>query len=86
MPDPNALGFHGSPLCFWLFLQGLDLEVLFAAGDLFVEPVRWLAAQLTLSWLSGTALLTDLEFVGAILAYGLLSWLLVRLLRVLLNH
>lgn len=52
----------------------------------FVGLVHWGAAILNSSWLAGSPLLSHLEFVVAILAYGLLSWLLVRLLRVVLNH
>ena len=60
--------------------------LLVAASDLFVEPVRLFAATLDLSGRAGTPLLPDLEFAVVILAYGLLSWLLVHLLRALLNH
>ena len=63
----------------------LWLALLFAAGDLFVEPLRVLAANINLSVLAGTQLLTILEFLVAILAYGLLSRILVRLLKMLLN-
>lgn len=62
------------------------LALLFAAGDLFVEPLRLLAAYVNISLLAGTPLLTILEFLVAILAYGLLSRILVRLLKALLNH
>ncbi|HEX4716283.1 MAG TPA: hypothetical protein VH164_15285, partial [Ktedonobacteraceae bacterium] len=54
--------------------------------DQLVGLVRWLAATFNLSWLAGSPLRSHLEFVVAIPAYGLLSWLLVRLLRVVLNH
>lgn len=64
----------------------LWLTLLFAAGDLFVLPVRWLAANINLSFLAGTQLLILLEFLLAALAYGILSRLLVRLLKALLNH
>lgn len=63
----------------------LWLTLLFAAGDLFVQPIRWLAANINLSVLAGTQLLLYLEFLVAVLAYGIFSRLLVRLLRALLN-
>lgn len=63
----------------------LWLTLLFAAGDLFVEPIRWLAANINLSILAGTQLLLYLEFLVAILAYGLFSRLFVRILRAFLN-
>ncbi len=62
------------------------LTLLFAASDLFVQPVRLLAANINLSFLAGMPqLLTILELLVAVLAYGILSRLLVRLLKVLLN-
>jgi hypothetical protein len=61
------------------------LTILFAAGDLFVQPVSALAANINLSVLAGTPFLLYLEFLVAILAYGLLSRLLTPLLRALLN-
>lgn len=63
----------------------LWLTLLFAAGDLFVQPIRWLAANVNFSVLAGTQLLLYLEFLVAVLAYGILSRLLVRLLRAFLN-
>lgn len=60
------------------------LALLFAASDLFVQPIRWLAANINLSVLAGTQLLVYLEFLLAVLLYGLVSRLLVRLLRALL--
>jgi hypothetical protein len=62
------------------------LTLLFAASDLFLQPVRLLAANVNLSFLAGVPqLLTILELLVAVLAYGILSRLLVRLLRVLFN-
>jgi hypothetical protein len=61
------------------------VTLLFAASDLFVLPVRVLAANINLSFLAGTQLLVVLELLVAILVYGVLSRLLVRLLRVLFN-
>lgn len=61
------------------------LALLFAASDLFVWPARWLAAHINTSLLAGTQLLTYLEFLVIILAYGLLSRFLERLLKALLN-
>jgi hypothetical protein len=62
------------------------LALLFAASDLFVWPARWLAANITISLLAGTQLLTYLEFLLSILAYGLFSRFLVRLLKIMLDH
>lgn len=64
----------------------LWLTLLFATSDLFVQPARWLAANINVSILAGTQLLVFLEFLLAALAYGILSRLLVRFLKVLLNH
>lgn len=64
----------------------LWLTLFFAASDLFVLPMRWLAANINLSFLAGTQLLILLEFLLAALAYGILSRLLVRLLKALLSH
>ena len=61
------------------------LTLLYAASDLFVQPMRWLAANVNISLLAGTAFLTYLEFLLAMLAYAILSRLLVGLLRILLN-
>jgi len=62
------------------------LTLLFAASDLFLQPVRLLAANVNLSLLAGNPqLLTILELLVAVLAYGIFSRLLVRLLRVLFN-
>jgi hypothetical protein len=74
-------------LCLLFGVQSttLWLALLFAAGDLFVQPARWLAANINLSLLAGTQLLVYLEFLVAILAYGLLSRLLTLLLRALLD-
>lgn len=63
----------------------LWLTLLFAAGDLFVQPMRWVAANINLPILAGTPVLTYLEFLAAILVYGLFSRLLTLLLRALLN-
>jgi hypothetical protein len=59
--------------------------LLLATGDLLVQPVYWLAANINLSLLAGTPILPYLAFLVAILAYGLFSRLLTLLLRVLLN-
>ena len=74
-------------LCLLFEVQNtaLWLTLLFAAGDLFVSPVRWLATNINLSILAGTQVLVYLDFLVAILAYGLFSRLLVPLLRALLN-
>lgn len=64
----------------------LWLTLLFAASDLFVQPMRWLAANISISFLAGTQLLVFLEFLLAALAYGIFSRLFVRLLKALLNH
>lgn len=63
----------------------LWLTLLFAASDLFVLPVRWLAASFPVLVLAGTPLLVYLEYLVAILAYGLLARLLAFLLRRVLN-
>jgi len=74
-------------LCLLFGVQSttLWLTLLFAAGDLFIQPAHWLAANINLSVLAGTQVLIYLEFLVAILAYGLFSRLLTLLLRVLLN-
>lgn len=59
------------------------LAVLFAVSDLCIQPLRVLAASINLSFLAGTQLLVVLELLVAILAYGIISRLLVRLLRAL---
>lgn len=61
------------------------LVLLFAAGDFFVLPMRWVAENINLPVLAGTQLLIYLEFLVAILAYGLFSRLLTLLLRALLH-
>lgn len=61
------------------------LALLFAASDFFVQPIRWLAANINLSVLAGTSLLLYLEFLLAFLAYGLVSRFLVSLLKTLLS-
>lgn len=76
-------------VCVLLGVQNTSpwLALLFAASDLFVQPVRLLAANINLSFLaSAPQLLTVLELLVAILAYGILSRLLVRLLKALLNY
>lgn len=72
-------------LLFGVQNTALWLTLLFAAGDLFVWPVRWLVVNINLSIFSGTPLLTYLEFLFAILAYGLFARLLALLLRALLD-
>jgi hypothetical protein len=62
------------------------LSLLFQASDLFVEPLRWLAAYINFAPLAGTQLLIYLELLLAVLAYGIVSRLLVGLLKALLNH
>ena len=62
------------------------LTWLFAASDQLVEPLRWLVETLNPLWCACIPLLPNVEFVVAVLAYGLLSWLLVSLLGALLNH
>jgi len=62
------------------------LALLFAASDLFVKPLLLLVAKLNIMAMMGTQVLTILEFLVAALAYGILSRILVRILKVLLNH
>lgn len=64
-------------------VTNLWLSLLFFASDLFVLPLRWLAANVDLGLLAGTSLLLYLEFLLAILAYGIVSRLLVGLLKAL---
>ena len=61
------------------------LSLLYRACDLFVSPVSWLAANINVSVLAGTQLLIYLEFLFAILAYGILSRILVRILKIFFN-
>jgi len=61
------------------------LTLLVATSDLCILPVRWLAANINLSVLAGTELLIVLELLVALLAYGIFSRLLVRLLKALFN-
>lgn len=63
----------------------LWLNLLFDASDLFSWPTRWLAEHINVSVLAGTQLLIYLEFLLTILAYGILSRLLARFLKALLN-
>jgi len=95
-PVPGLVGFGlllvqlallARVVCMMLNVQPASpwLALLFAASDLFVGPVRWLAANVNLSVLAGTQLLLYLEFLLAVLMYGLVSRLLVRLLKALLN-
>jgi hypothetical protein len=74
-------------LCMLFGVQSTNLWLtfLFAAGDLFVQPMRLLAANINLSILAGTQLLIYLEFLVAILAYGLLSRILTFILRSFLD-
>lgn len=72
-------------LLFGVQNSALWFVLLSAAGDLFVQPILWLATNINLSVLAGTQLLVYLEFLVAILAYGLFSRLLALLLRALLN-
>lgn len=75
-------------LCLLFSVQATSvwLALLFAASDLFVEPLRLLVAKLNITLLAGTQTLTILEFLVAALAYGILSRILVRMLKALLNH
>lgn len=61
------------------------IDLLFVVSNLLVWPTRWLAANINLSLLAGTQLLIYLEFLLTILVYGLLSRILVRILKALLN-
>lgn len=61
------------------------LTLLFAVSDLFVWPARWLVAHMNTSVLAGTQLLIYLEFLLIIFAYGLVSRLFVRVLKMVLN-
>jgi len=72
-------------LVFGVQNTALWLTLLFAASDLFLLPVRGLAGHLNLSILAGTSLLTYLEYLVALLGYGLLSWFLSLLLRAFLR-
>lgn len=63
----------------------LWLGLLFVASDVFVEPLRWLATTINIAPLAGTQLLIYLEFLLAVIAYGLFSRLLVGLLKALLR-
>jgi hypothetical protein len=60
--------------------------LLVAASSLLVSPMHWLVAKINLTSMEGIQLFTDLEYLLAILAYGLFSRLLVRLLRAVLNR
>ncbi|HLI71078.1 MAG TPA: hypothetical protein VKV19_15070 [Ktedonobacteraceae bacterium] len=60
--------------------------LLVAASNLLVSPMHWLVAKINLTSMEGIQLFTDLEYLLAILAYGLFSRLLVRLLRAVLNR
>lgn len=62
------------------------LTLLFGASDLFVTPLRLLAAYINFAPLAGTQLLIYLEFLLAILVYGLFSRLFVGLLKALLYN
>jgi len=59
------------------------LDLLFWACDQLVWPLRLLAANLAITWLQGTQLLIYLEFLLAILLYGLVARIVVGVLRVL---
>lgn len=74
-------------VCMLFDVQGTApwFALLLATGDLLVQPISWVAANINLSLLAGTPILPYLEFLVAILAYGLFSRLLTLLLRVLLN-
>jgi hypothetical protein len=74
-----CMGLGIAATTFWLSL-------LFRASDLFVEPLRWLAADINFAPLAGTQLLIYLEFLLAIIAYGIASRLLVGFLKALLHH
>lgn len=62
------------------------LNVFFVASDVLVEPVRWLATSVNVAPLAGTPLLIYLEFLLAILAYGVFSRLLVGFLKALFRN
>lgn len=62
------------------------LSLLFQASDLFMEPLRRLTADVNFGPLAGTQLLVYLELLLAVLAYGIISRLLVGFLKALLNH
>ncbi len=74
-------------LCLLFAVQNTSvwLTLLSATGDLLVQPVRLLAENINVSILAGTPLLVYLEFLVAILAYGLFSRILTFLLRAILN-
>jgi hypothetical protein len=62
------------------------LNLLFVASDVLVEPLRWLATTINVGPLAGTPVLIYLEFLLAILAYGIFSRLLVGVLKVLFRN
>ncbi len=66
-------------------VTSLWLSLLFFASDLFILPMRWLAASVNIGPLAGTSLLIYLEFLLAIIAYGIASRLLVGLLKFLFS-
>lgn len=72
-------------MLFSVAATALWLNLLVLTSDWFVGPFRWLAANINLSLPIGTDLLNYLEFLLAILAYGIFSRLLVRLLKALLH-
>jgi hypothetical protein len=75
-------------LCLLFSVQATSvwLALLFAASDFFVKPLLLLVAKLNIMAMMGTQVLTILEFLVAALAYGILSRILVRILKALLNH
>lgn len=73
-------------LLFGVVATTLWLHLLFVAGDVLVEPLRWFAANINIAPLAGTQLLIYLEYLVAILAYGIFSRLLVGLLKALFRN
>lgn len=61
-------------------------RVLFLVSDVCVEPVRWLATTINVAPLAGTQSLTYLEFLLAILAYGIVARILVGMLKFVLRR
>lgn len=73
-------------MLFSIVATNIWLNLLFLASDLFVLPLSLLAADLNVGPLAGTQLLIYLEYLLAVLAYGLFSRLFVGFLKALLSH
>lgn len=77
----------GRVLCLFFSVNPTSpwLGLLFTVSDFLVWPASRLAANIKFSLLQGTQLLLSLEFLLSILAYGLVSRIVVRILKMLLN-